>query len=405
MGRRGLTCGNQVGKRWGNGGERWGEVGEPPRGPSSHLTALRGAQTAAPDTAEGVYACIPGKSTFERQDTPMQNQRVRYLLDEGEPLTIPRHVIPQVLRLGVGARTLGLPEEALISTPAVSVPFPRYVDDKPLRGTPGVRPAALRYPFMWLPAGLRERYELADETGGTKLESDSIWALRVALEMFTSGAFNANTGGWIDILALYDLDVSDPATAERIQRWWDGEDDELLDAIDISEMFEVDIPEDGSEPETDWAIISASSIDTSFRNAAYCFAGFDISALSEMIKSGNTGPFGNANTKDSIRTLINVAMSEFVDEPDIFTAFGRVRERSLFRYESDDRMIREVLSEVDELADAVASAYLPYLDGVMESDIVKDFEREETERRDAARARRAERAERAELEGRRGLSR
>ena len=70
MGRRGLTCGNQVGKRWGNSGERWGEAGEPPRGPSSHLTALLGAQTAAPDTVEGVYACIPGKSTFERQDTP-----------------------------------------------------------------------------------------------------------------------------------------------------------------------------------------------------------------------------------------------------------------------------------------------------------------------------------------------
>ena len=60
MGRRGLTCGNQVGKRWGSGGERWGEVGEPSRGPNPHLAALHGAQTAAPDTAEGRLRMYPG---------------------------------------------------------------------------------------------------------------------------------------------------------------------------------------------------------------------------------------------------------------------------------------------------------------------------------------------------------
>lgn len=320
----------------------------------------------------------------------MQNQRVRFLLSEGEPLTIPRHVIPQVLRIGIGAKTLGLPEDRLIVTPAVSIPLPRYVDDKPLRGTPGVLPSALRYPFMWLPAELRERYELADESGRTKLESDSVWALRVALEMFSSGAFNAATGGWIDILALYDLDPSDPDTSDRIRRWWNGEDDEILDAIDISEMFEVDIPEDGSEPETDWAIISASALDVPFRNAAYCLAGFDILALGELIESGDNRAFGNANTRDAIRNLVNVAMSEFVDEPTIFSAFDKVRERSLSRYSSDAEMINEVLTEVSDLATAVAEAYLPYLQGVLESDIAADFEREESESRATGRRRRTE---------------
>lgn len=319
----------------------------------------------------------------------MQNQRVRFLLSEEEPLTIPRHVIPQVLRLGIGAKTLGLPEDRLIVTPAVSIPLPRYVEDKPLRGTPGVHPAALRYPFMWLPAELRERYELADENGQTKLESDSVWALRVALEMFASGAFNGNTGGWIDILGLYDLDPSDPDTNDRIQRWWNGEDDEILDAIDISDMFDVDAPE-GSEPETDWAIISASSLDAPFRNAAYSLAGFDILALCEMIESGDTRPFGNANTRDAIRNLVNVCMSEFIDEPTIFAAFDKVRERSLFRYNSDADMVREVLTEVSDLSTAVADAYLPYLQGVLESDIAADFEREESEARATGRRRRTE---------------
>src|SRR5699024_5655882 len=171
------------------------------------------------------------------------------------------------------------------------------------------------------------------------------------------------------ILGLYDLDPSDPDTADRIRRWWDGEDDEILDAIDISEMFEVDIPEDGSEPETDWAIISASTLDVPFRNAAYCLAGFDILALGELIESGDNRAFGNANTRDAIRNLVNVAMSEFVDEPTIFSAFDKVRERSLSRYSSDAEMINEVLTEVSDLATAAAEAHLPNLPGDLESAI------------------------------------
>lgn len=319
----------------------------------------------------------------------MQNQRVHFLLGEDEPLTIPRQVIPQVLRLGIGAKTLGMSEDQLIVTPAVSIPLPRYVDDEPLRGLPGVHPSALRYPFMWLPVNLRERYELTGEDGETKLESDSTWALRVALEMFASGAFSATTGGWIDILALHGLDPSDPETADRIKRWWDGEDDEILDAIDISELFDVDAPE-GSEPEHDWAIISASSLDIPFRNATYSLAGFDILALCEMIESGDTRPFGNANIRDSIVNLVNVSMSMFVDDPTIFSAFGKIRERALFRYRSDAEMVSIVVTEISDLATAVAEAHLPYLQGVLESDIAESFEREESEARASGRRRRTD---------------
>src|SRR5699024_3908352 len=185
----------------------------------------------------------------------MHTRRARYLLEPGESPTLPERTVPQVLRIGLARDMLGLPDGRIITSPAVAFPLPRYLDGAPLRGADGVRPDALRYPFMWLPEPLRERLDV--DTGGetTTVESDDAWALRIAIEMWGSGLYDIDTGGWLDVLALYDLDADDPATQDRIRAWWAGDDDADLDAIDLSGVF---VPE--ADEDSDWASIAALAL-------------------------------------------------------------------------------------------------------------------------------------------------
>src|SRR5699024_7653114 len=95
---------------------------------------------------------------------PMHTRRTRYLLQPGESPTLPERTVPQVLRIGLARDMLGLEDERIITSPAVSFPLPRYLDGAPLRGAPGARPEAPRPPVTWPPGPPRER--LAGGTGG-----------------------------------------------------------------------------------------------------------------------------------------------------------------------------------------------------------------------------------------------
>lgn len=65
-----------------------------------------------------------------------------------------------MLRLGLARTLLGLDDTRILTSPPSRSPLPRYSGGLPLRGTPGIPATALRYPFMWLPAPLRERLEI-----------------------------------------------------------------------------------------------------------------------------------------------------------------------------------------------------------------------------------------------------
>src|SRR5699024_694971 len=126
---------------------------------------------------------------------PMHTRRARYLLQPGESPTLPERTVAQVLRIGLARAMLGLDDERILTSPAVAFPLPRYLDGAPLRGAPGMRPDALRYPFMWLPEPLRQRLDVdtGDET--TTIESDDAWALRIALQIGGRGRNDGNPAG------------------------------------------------------------------------------------------------------------------------------------------------------------------------------------------------------------------
>src|SRR5690625_8008117 len=58
---------------------------------------------------------------------PMHTRRTRYLLQPGESPTLPERTVPQVLRIGLARDMLGLEDERIITSPAVSFPLPRYL--------------------------------------------------------------------------------------------------------------------------------------------------------------------------------------------------------------------------------------------------------------------------------------
>lgn len=296
----------------------------------------------------------------------METTRVRYFLTEGEPLTLPRRTVEQLLRPRLARDILGLSADDIVSTDAVAIPLPRYEDGRPLRGRPGVKPTALRYPFMWLPAAQRDRYDIATGEGETTVESDDVWAFRVCLEMWIAGAYNVETGGWIDVLALWDLDPEDPETAERIQRWWDGSDDEVLDSIDLTDAFAV-----AEDDDADWAIISASTIEPLFTNAAMALSAADILGLCDLVEDGETSPLGGGNAIAAIPVLVNVAQSRFTRNSEAFLFLDRLYEKSKRSYSSSTEIIEAILPDLRDMMSALFEAYYPDLVGVVDSDLAE----------------------------------
>lgn len=285
----------------------------------------------------------------------MQTRRARYLLQPGESLTLPERTIPQVLRIGLARDILGLPDDRLITSPAVSFPLPAYADGAPLRGTPGVRPDALRYPFMWLPEPLRERLEI--DTGserGIILESDDAWALRVAFEMWGTGLYDVDSAGWLDVLALYDLDADDPAVQQRITAWWAGADDEDLDAIDISGVF---VPE--GEEDADWASIASLALVESFGKASVALSAVDTVALCELVEGGDLSPLGTTDPARAVSSLVRIARTRFTSEPEVSALLTHLQRQADRPGADGVRLVDEILPQLSEIAQGLWTVYEP----------------------------------------------
>lgn len=285
----------------------------------------------------------------------METRRVRYLLQPGESLTLPERTVPQVLRLGLARDMLGLSDHRLLTSPAVSIPLPRYVGGAPLRGTPGVRPDALRFPFMWLPASLRERFDV--ETGKTSTpERDDAWALRIVFEMWGSRLYDAPTAGWLDVLALHDLDADDPATQDRITAWWDGADDETLDAIDLSGAF---VPE--TDEDSDWASIASLALAESFDKASMALSAVDTVALCELVTDGDLTPLGTSDPARAVSSLVRIARSRFTSDGDVSALLAHLQTQCEQPGADGPGLVDEIIPQLSEISQGLWTAYEPVL--------------------------------------------
>lgn len=192
-----------------------------------------------------------------------------FFTDEGEPLVVSPSPVQAALRLQAWIDFSGAPEGVTLLSPMCSVPLPVYPEvwTKPHRRWPGTSAAAMWHPLMWLPQRIAGRYvAAADEP---LLEGDDLWAARVAYELTASGLYDEATGAWTDVLSLIDIDIDDPASLERVQRWLDGADDRELDDLDLTPIFDEVAEQRGDE---DWARKLAEAEIPSLRIVAWASA-------------------------------------------------------------------------------------------------------------------------------------
>lgn len=193
-----------------------------------------------------------------------------YLLDPGEGLLLTRPSppgedtppIPGIVKTAERRerflRDSGMDEADVLSATIVSTPLPDYTRiPEGRRRWPGLSAALMWHPLMWLPPRLARPYvlveEQADGGGHERLEGPTELAIRVALELTASGLYDADTGGWVDVLDLFGIDITAPGALDRIDAWLAGGRDDDLDRIDLSAYID-----DAADP--DWAVRAVAEL-------------------------------------------------------------------------------------------------------------------------------------------------
>lgn len=156
--------------------------------------------------------------------------RRTFLLERGEQLLVSRDALVAAARLTEFVAETGISPEAVVADPVVTVPLPIHARGKRFDG---VYPHALWNPLFWLPEDIALRIRIREnDTAEPRPETDAEWAIRIAIEVGTSGLYTPEDG-WVDVFALHGINVDDPADLEAIQAWQAGLPEERLDSIDL----------------------------------------------------------------------------------------------------------------------------------------------------------------------------
>lgn len=183
-------------------------------------------------------------------------RRREFLTEPGEPLQLAPSPIESGMRLQRFLAETGMSDTDVLLSEFSAVPMPLHsVDGYPegRKRWAGVRADAMWLPLMWLPNRVANRYRVEADDGQTYTESHDMWVVRVGLELSASGLYDDESGMWVDVLDLFDLDIDDPAVLARVDAWLNGADDEVLDGIDLSELM--------TDPDDeDWALREVDSM-------------------------------------------------------------------------------------------------------------------------------------------------
>lgn len=235
-------------------------------------------------------------------------RRRAFILEPGESLLLAGSSLEVALRYGMWERFTQLPTDAITSNPIVATPLVDYpADGHPAQVWPQVNPACLWHPLMWLPERLAGRYQIEAEDGTTSVEDDDTWAARVCLELSVSGMYDAISGTWVDVLAMYDLDVDDEATLDRIRRWQTGNADPILDAIDLAPELDVD--------DRHWALASVTALMPDLLPASWAMLANDLlETIDEVADPGNPAVDSNpTGIYSAAGTIISLGKSLLAD--------------------------------------------------------------------------------------------
>ena len=229
----------------------------------------------------------------------MSVTRRAMLTEAGEVLLVSTSAMSVMVRDGDFSEQTGIAADAIMSNPLCAIPLPIYSRiPEGQRRWSGVRPEAMWHPLMWLPDRLAFRYDISVEGDDSApfLESDDLWAIRMALELSTSGLYDAESGEWVDILATINLNVENPADLSRVQAWLDGAPDEDLDAIDLSNYLDL--------PDREWALSSAIALLPELQPASWALMANDLLAVLDDALDPD-----ESQDLDTIRAVSSVVLS------------------------------------------------------------------------------------------------
>lgn len=291
-----------------------------------------------------------------------------FLAEPGEKPILTTDPVEYIDRFERFLEATGIAPERLLSTPLVNIPLPvaTKTEDGTVSRWAGINPAMMWLPLFWLPAhlALRYRYRTIDAaTGGDandiETESDEVWAMRVMLELTYSGLYSPEDGTWVDVLALYDLDISNPVDQARVQMWLAGASDEVLDSIDLSErIVHAENPE--------WALESARQLADVAVPAQWSLSARGITvAISQQLEF-------SGDTDTERRKLISVmgdvarnALSTLPPDPDSGVLVTDVLEALSDQARRSDADSSYLMDSLLQLLAGVSDDYSVYVDAVL----------------------------------------
>jgi len=216
-----------------------------------------------------------------------------------ESLLLSAHARDTMQRAEVYVRDLSLdPDTDLFSDPIVTIPLPIYREDG-ARGPqfPSTVPTACWHPLAWLPQAQALPASFVDDDGILVTESRAEWAMRLSLELHATGLYSPERG-WVDVLALYGIDVDTDAAKQRLAAWLDGAVDPILDRIDLSRFFAAT----NTLMRPEWALDTATDMFPAYQAAAWSVAA---RTLLDDMDEGRIGAAGG--TADDFEALLTVA--------------------------------------------------------------------------------------------------
>jgi len=182
-----------------------------------------------------------------------------YLTGPGDSLILPPSSFALNTLYESWVADTGIEPDRLVFSALVGSPLPLRDFGRGPRGwDPQMNPAMFWHPLLWLPEAIALPLPPLDDNDVE--EPLDAWALRVAWELVWSAMYDAEAGTWVDILSVYGLNVEDPAVQARVTAWLSGNQDPVLDNIDLSNYVTTD-------QESTLAVV-AEQID-SFRTAAW----------------------------------------------------------------------------------------------------------------------------------------
>ena len=210
-----------------------------------------------------------------------------FILEAGESLLVTNDPVRCLANHIGAAKAIGIEQRDLIASRMSPMPIPvngarptQTAETGLRKRIAGVDPSMMWLPVLWLPERLltRARYQFVDgdivvidEHGyfagdpravtapvdGVEInaESTDVWVIRIALELVHAGAYDVESGTWLDVLDTIGINVDELDDVRRVMRWMDSEADADLDELQAT--FMAINPGVGGDGGPTWALTSA----------------------------------------------------------------------------------------------------------------------------------------------------